>query len=80
LPALLADSRPGGRVWVALESASGGTRVGLLKTDPLGLESLVGDRLLRGAEVLAAGSGALLVSRNRGRAVELGVVECKPSP
>jgi hypothetical protein len=80
LPALLADAHPGGRVWVALESASGGTRVGLLKTEPLGLESLVGDRLLRGAEVLAAGSGTLLVSRNRGRAVELGVVECKPSP
>ena len=80
LPVLLADARPGGRVWVALESASGGTRVGLLKQEGLGLESLVGDRLLRGAEVLAAGSGALLVSRNRGRAVELDVVECKPSP
>jgi hypothetical protein len=80
LPALLADPRPGGRVWLALESASGGTRVGVLKTEPLGLESLVGDRLLRGAEVLAAGSGALLVSRNRGRAVELDVIECKPSP
>ena len=80
LPALLADPRPGGRVWLALESASGGTRVGLLKAEPLGLESLVGDRLLRGAEVLAASSGALLVSRNRGRAVELDVIECKPSP
>lgn len=80
LPALLADARPGGRVWVALESASGGTRVGLVKEGALGLESLVGDRALRGAEVLAVGSGALLVSRNRGRAVELEVLECHPSP
>jgi len=80
LPALLPDARPGGRVWVALESASGGTRIGLVKEAGLGLESLVGDRALRGAEVLAAGSGALLVSHNRGRAVELEVLECKPSP
>jgi hypothetical protein len=80
LPSLLADARPGGRVWVALESASGGTRIGQMKEGALGLESLVGDRALRGAEVLAAGSGALLVSRNRGRAVELEVLECRPSP
>jgi len=80
LPSLLADARPGGRVWVALESASGGTRIGQLKDGALALESLVGDRALRGAEVLAAGSGALLVSHNRGRAVELEVLECKLSP
>jgi hypothetical protein len=80
LPALLADTKTGGRTWVALESASGGTRIGVLKEPGLGLESLVGDRLLRGADVLAAGDGKLLVSRNRGRAVELEVLECKPSP
>ncbi len=80
LPALLADPKAGGRVWVALESASEGTRVGPLLPTGLGLETLIGDRQLRGADVLAAGGGRLLVGRNRGRAVELSVIECRPSP
>jgi hypothetical protein len=80
LPALLAEPSASGRVWVALESASGGTRVGVVKESGLGLELLVGDPLLRGADVLAAGAGKLLVSRSRGRAVELAVLECKPVP
>jgi hypothetical protein len=80
LPALLSDPKPGGRVWVALESASEGTRVGLLLPTGLALETLIGDRLLRGADLLAAGGGRLLVGRNRGRAVELAVLECRPSP
>ena len=80
LPALLTDVKAGGRTWVALESASGGTRIGVLKEGGLALEALVGDRLLRGADVLGAGDGRLLVSRNRGRAVELEVLECKPAP
>ena len=79
-PALVADPKAGGRVWVGLESASEGTRVGLLAASGLGLEALTGDRLLRGAELLAAGEGKLLVGRSRGRAVELEVLECKPSP
>ena len=80
LPALLTDVKAGGRTWVALESASGGTRIGVLKPTGLALESLAGDRLLRGADVLAAGDGKLLVSRYRGRAVELEVLNCKPVP
>jgi hypothetical protein len=77
---LLAEPSAPGHVWVALESASGGTRVGIVTESGLALESLVGDPLLRGADVLAAGAGKLLVSRSRGRAVELAVLECKPSP
>jgi len=80
LPSLLADPKPGGEVWVALESASEGTRVGVLAPTGLGLAALVGDRLLRGADVLAAADKKLLVSRSRGRAVELGVLECKLQP
>jgi hypothetical protein len=79
-PALLADPKPAGRVWVALESASEGTRVGLLLPTGLGLETLIGDRVLRGADLLAAGGGRLLVGRNRGRAIELGVLECRLVP
>lgn len=80
LPALLADPKAGGRVFMALESASEGTRVGLLAATGLGLETLIGDRELRGADLLAAGAGRLLASRTRGRAVELGVIECRLSP
>jgi hypothetical protein len=80
LPALMNDEKPGGRLWVALEGASGGTRVGWLKETGLALESLVGDRLLRGADVLAAANGRLLVGKNRGRAIELEVLECKTAP
>jgi hypothetical protein len=50
----------------------------LLLPNALGVESLTGDRLLRGAEVLAAGEGKLLVSRSRGRSIELELVECRP--
>jgi hypothetical protein len=78
LPSLLADPKAGGEVWVALESASEGTRVGVLSPTGLKLEALVGDRLLRGADLLAAGEKKLLVSRSRGRAIELSVLECKP--
>jgi hypothetical protein len=80
LPSLVADPKPGGDVWVALESASEGTRVGVLSPTGLKLEALVGDRLLRGADLLAAADKKLLVSRSRGRAVELGVLECKLQP
>ncbi len=80
LPSLLADPKPGGDVWVALESASEGTRVGVLAPTGLGLAALVGDRLLRGADLLAAADKKLFVSRGRGRAVELGVLECKLQP
>jgi hypothetical protein len=79
-PSLLADPKPSGDVWVALESANEGTRVGILSPSGLKLDALVGDRLLRGADLLAAGDKKLLVSRSRGRAVELGVLECKPQP
>ena len=76
LPSLLADPKPTGDVWVALDSATAGTRVGVLLPTGLKLAALVGDRLLRGADVLAAADKKLLVSRSRGRAVELGVLEC----
>jgi hypothetical protein len=79
-PSLLADPKPGGAVWVALESASDGTRLGLLSPTGTRLDALVGDRLLRGADLLAAGDKKLLVSRSRGRAIELGVLECKVEP
>jgi hypothetical protein len=78
LPTLLRDPSSGGRVWVAVRSASDASRVGLLAPNALGVESLTGDGLLRGAEVLAAGEGRLLVGRNRGRSIELDVLECKP--
>jgi hypothetical protein len=80
LPSLLADPKPGGDVWVALDSASEGTRVGVLSPTGLKLTALVGDRLLRGADLLAAADKKLLVSRSRGRAVELGVLACKLEP
>jgi len=80
MPLLLADPKAGGRIWMALESASEGTRVGLLAATGLGLETLIGDRQLRGADLLAAGGGKLFVARNRGRAVELGVLECRATP
>jgi hypothetical protein len=78
LPTLLRDPNAGGRVWVAVRSASDASRVGLLAPNALGVESLTGDRLLRGAEVLAAGDGKLLVGRSRGRSIELDVLECRP--
>ena len=62
----------------ALESASEGTRVGVLSPTGLKLDSLLGDRLLRGADLLAAGDKKLFVAKSRGRAVELSVLECKP--
>lgn len=77
LPTLLRDPAQGGRVWVAVRSASDASRVGLLAPSALGVESLTGDRLLRGAEVLAAGQGKLFVSRSRGRSVELELLECR---
>jgi hypothetical protein len=77
-PSLLSDPKPGGDVWVALESASEGTRVGVLSPTGLKLDSLLGDRLLRGADLLAAGDKKLFVAKSRGRAVELSVLECKP--
>jgi hypothetical protein len=80
LPALLPDTKEGGRVWMALDSVSEGTRVGLLAPTGLALETLIGDRELRGADLLAAGAGKLLVGRNRGRAIELGVIECRFAP
>ena len=78
LPTLLRDPGPGGRVWVAVRSASEASRVGLFAPNAVGVESLTGDALLRGAEVLAATDGKLLVSRSRRRSVELDVIECKP--
>jgi hypothetical protein len=78
LPTLLRDPAAGGRVWIAVRSASEASRVGLLAPTGVAVESLTGDGLLRGAEVLAAGEGKLLVSRSRGRSVELDVLECKP--
>jgi len=77
-PSLLSDPKPGGDVWVALESASDGTRVGVLSPTGLKLNSLIGDRLLRGADLLAAGDKKLFVAKSRGRAIELSVLECKP--
>lgn len=77
LASLLRDPAAAGRVWVAVRSASDAARVGLLAPTGLGVESLAGDALLRGAEVLAAGGGKLLVSRPRGRALELDVLECQ---
>jgi hypothetical protein len=77
LPSLLRDPAPTGRVWVAVRSASEAARVGVLAPTALGVESLLGDALLRGADVLAAGTGKLLVSRGRGRALELDVLECQ---
>jgi hypothetical protein len=79
-PSLLADPFPGGEVWVALDSASEGTRVGVLSPIGTKLETLIGDRLLRGADLLALGDKKLLVGRSRGRAVELGVLSCKTQP
>ncbi|HEY3496257.1 MAG TPA: hypothetical protein VGK73_16270 [Polyangiaceae bacterium] len=78
LPTLLRDSGPSGRVWVAVRSASEASRVGLLAPSAVAVESLTGDGLLRGAEVLAVADGRLLVSRARRRNVELDVLECKP--
>jgi hypothetical protein len=78
LPSLLRDPAAGGRIWAAVRSASEATRVGVLAPTGLGLESLTGDALLSGAEVLAAGAGKLLVGRGRGRALELDVLECSP--
>lgn len=77
-PSLLSDPKPGGEVWMALESASDGTRVGVLSPTGLKLDSLIGDRLLRGADLLAAGDNKLFVAKSRGRAIELSVLECKP--
>lgn len=77
-PELLADPKPGGNVWMALESASDGTRVGIVSPTGLKLESLIGDRMLHGADVLAAGDDKLFVAKARGRAVELSVLDCKP--
>jgi hypothetical protein len=79
-PSLLADPKPGGDVWVALESASEGTRVGVLSPTGLKLDALIGDRLLRGADLLAAGDKKLFVAKTRGRAVELSVLTCNPTP
>ncbi|HTQ07860.1 MAG TPA: hypothetical protein VMI54_28605 [Polyangiaceae bacterium] len=78
MPSLLADPKPGGDVWMALESASDGTRVGVVSPAGLKLDSLIGDRLLRGADLLAAGDKKLFVAKARGKAVELSVLECKP--
>jgi hypothetical protein len=78
LPTLLRDPAPGGRVWVAVRSASEASRVGLLLPNALGVESLTGDPLRRGAEVRAASESRLLVSRSRGRSIELELVECRP--
>jgi hypothetical protein len=77
-PSLLSDPKPGGEVYMALESASEGTRVGVLSPTGLKLDSLIGDRLLRGADLLAAGDKKLFVAKSRGRAIELSVLECKP--
>ncbi len=77
-PSLLSDPKPGGDVYMALESASDGTRVGVLSPTGLKLDSLIGDRLLRGADLLAAGDRKLFVAKSRGRAIELSVLECKP--
>jgi hypothetical protein len=77
LPSLLRDPTAAGRIWVAVRSASEAARVGVLAPTGLGVESLAGDALLRGADVLAAGGGKLLVSRGRGRALELDVLECQ---
>jgi hypothetical protein len=52
----------------------------VLSPTGLKLDALIGDRLLRGADLLAAGDKKLFVAKTRGRAVELSVLTCNPTP
>jgi hypothetical protein len=72
------------RAWIALSSGSDATRLGRLSLGGKLLDELATDPALRGADLLAARDGRLLVARPRGLAQELTVLHCElgapPSP
>jgi hypothetical protein len=68
------------RAWIAVSSPSDATRLGRLSLGGKLLDELDTDPALRGADLLAARGGRLLLARPRGLAQELSVVHCELGP
>lgn len=73
-PSLLVDGSDPKRIWLSAAGEQGKTTFGLIQDRPL----LSPDPLVRGAELIAARDGRLLVARSKGTAADLSLIECGP--
>lgn len=86
-PSLVRESGAAGRVFLLAPGEDDRLRMAVLAPGAVATSPFTSDDSLRGAEILAAAAGkpcgkescaSFLVARPRQRAVELGVVECRP--
>jgi hypothetical protein len=68
------------RAWIAVSSPSDATRLGRLSLGGKLIDDLGTDPTLRGADLLAARDGRLLLARPRGLAQEITMVRCELGP
>jgi hypothetical protein len=71
-PALIADSNDAAKVWLTVAGENGATWFGRLTERT----TLTSDSVVRGADLIAARAGKLLLTRSKGTAVEFSLVEC----
>jgi hypothetical protein len=86
-PSLVGEPGPAGRVFLLAPGEDDRLRMATLAPGAVATSPFTSDDSLRGAEILAAAPSkpcgkescaSFLVARPRKRAVELGVVECRP--
>ncbi|MEP7049727.1 MAG: hypothetical protein ABJB12_05210 [Pseudomonadota bacterium] len=71
-PTLFADSNDAGKVWLTAAGENGATWFGRLSEHT----ALGADSVVRGSDLIAAREGKLLLTRSKGTAVELSLVQC----
>jgi hypothetical protein len=71
-PTLIADANDAGKVWLTATGENGATWFGRLSEH----STLTTDSAVRGADLIAAREGKLLLARSKGTAVEFSLIQC----